>query len=141
MNNSPPAIKRFLSRIVISDDGCWESTYTPLRNGYCHISIGGEFVLIHRFIYEYYNGGIDQTLTVNHKCENRKCCNPIHLEQITSGENLHYSWDKHGHPQTKKTHCPQGHEYAGDNLYVDTRGFRECRTCRRLRWQKEVLVV
>lgn len=29
-----------------------------------------------------------------------------------------------------KTHCPAGHEYAGDNLYVSPRGGRMCRTCR-----------
>ncbi|MET8278291.1 HNH endonuclease signature motif containing protein [Micromonospora sp. NPDC005174] len=30
-----------------------------------------------------------------------------------------------------KTHCPSGHPYAGANLYVDTHGRRQCRTCRR----------
>lgn len=30
-----------------------------------------------------------------------------------------------------KTHCPQGHEYAGHNVRV-RHGFRECRICRRL---------
>lgn len=30
-----------------------------------------------------------------------------------------------------KTHCPSGHPYAGANLYVDTQGRRQCRTCRR----------
>jgi hypothetical protein len=28
-----------------------------------------------------------------------------------------------------KTHCPVGHEYAGDNLYVTPRGKRMCRKC------------
>jgi hypothetical protein len=32
-----------------------------------------------------------------------------------------------------KTHCPAGHEYAGDNLYVDPVGRRHCRTCRNTR--------
>jgi len=28
-----------------------------------------------------------------------------------------------------KTHCPSGHEYSGDNVKFDKRGFRQCRTC------------
>lgn len=30
-----------------------------------------------------------------------------------------------------RTHCPKGHPYAGDNLYVNRRGWRLCRTCNR----------
>lgn len=29
-----------------------------------------------------------------------------------------------------KTHCPKGHPYSGDNLYVRPNGKRECRQCR-----------
>ena len=32
-----------------------------------------------------------------------------------------------------KTHCPYGHSYSGDNLYVDLRGKRCCRECSRRR--------
>jgi hypothetical protein len=34
-------------------------------------------------------------------------------------------------PNLVKTHCPQGHPYAGDNLYVTTDSKRACRTCKR----------
>jgi hypothetical protein len=35
-----------------------------------------------------------------------------------------------GVPNKEKTHCPEGHEYAGDNLYVHpTTGARRCLTC------------
>jgi hypothetical protein len=30
-----------------------------------------------------------------------------------------------------KTHCKHGHELAGDNLYINPKGKRECRKCRR----------
>lgn len=30
----------------------------------------------------------------------------------------------------RKTYCPEGHEYAGDNLMVGADGFRRCRKCR-----------
>lgn len=32
--------------------------------------------------------------------------------------------------QTEQTHCPQGHPYDGDNLYVTATGARQCKTCR-----------
>jgi hypothetical protein len=35
-----------------------------------------------------------------------------------------------GRPKnSKKTHCPQGHEYSGDNLRLKPNGHRGCRTC------------
>lgn len=33
--------------------------------------------------------------------------------------------------QRGKTHCPKGHEYAGDNLYVRSNGKRGCHACDR----------
>lgn len=32
--------------------------------------------------------------------------------------------------QQKVTHCPQGHPYSGDNLYIRPTGARACRICR-----------
>lgn len=36
---------------------------------------------------------------------------------------------KKPHYQTVKTHCPKGHAYAGDNLYVRPDGARSCKAC------------
>ena len=39
---------------------------------------------------------------------------------------------RHGtHAGAARTHCPSGHEYAGDNLYVGPKNQRVCRTCHR----------
>lgn len=35
-----------------------------------------------------------------------------------------------------KTHCPQGHEYSGDNLGIQPDGRRYCLTCKRERGRK-----
>jgi len=41
---------------------------------------------------------------------------------------------RHGYlgnpPNAQKTHCPQGHPYDGENLYVASNGKRYCRACR-----------
>lgn len=36
-----------------------------------------------------------------------------------------------GHKTNPKPSCPQGHLYEGSNLYIDPRGRRVCRTCKR----------
>lgn len=36
-----------------------------------------------------------------------------------------------GHVTNPKPNCPQGHPYEGDNLYIDPRGRRVCRACKR----------
>ena len=30
-----------------------------------------------------------------------------------------------------KSHCPKGHPYSGENLYVYENGARDCKACRR----------
>lgn len=37
-----------------------------------------------------------------------------------------------------KTHCPRGHPYSGDNLYVNKLGRRNCRACAALRYKMKV---
>lgn len=45
---------------------------------------------------------------------------------------------RHGtHNKASRTHCPQGHPYAGDNLYVKPSGGRVCRQCKRDRRQAQ----
>jgi hypothetical protein len=34
-----------------------------------------------------------------------------------------------GQANSRKTHCPNGHSYSGENLFVDTGGRRRCRIC------------
>lgn len=39
---------------------------------------------------------------------------------------------RHGsHNNARKTHCPKGHIYDEANTIVNSKGFRECRTCKR----------
>ena len=36
-----------------------------------------------------------------------------------------------------RTHCPAGHPYAGDNLFIRRNGHRKCRTCHRERYKNK----
>jgi len=127
-----PIIQRFLNKIKIVDSGCWEWQGWVNRNGYCHITLKRKGILAHRFIFMYYYNNIDSKMTIHHKCYNRKCVNPIHLEQMSYRENI-----LHGNTMAsinaQKTHCPQGHEYTSDNTYINSRNSRVCKICERRR--------
>lgn len=44
---------------------------------------------------------------------------------------------RHGvHPQARKTHCKQGHEFTPENTRIEARGSRACRECERNRSQR-----
>lgn len=118
-----PAIERFVSKIEVADNGCWE-WQGHLTLGYGRVVIGGGKQRAHRFAYEYYIGEIPEGLEIDHLCRNTKCVNPDHLEAVTHQENM--SRGEH----SLKTHCPRGHPYSGENLYINPPKYnRKCRTC------------
>jgi len=127
---------------VIQEDGCWEWVGCKDRRGYGRLR--GEWA--HRYMYERQHGPIPDGYECHHTCANRRCVNPSHLELVTSKE--HYERDlgmqdglrrarsQSIHVSLAKTHCRQGHPYAGKNLYMTPKGHRRCRECKRLwKWR------
>ena len=53
--------------------------------------------LIHRLVYEHFNGEIPTGMEINHKDENKLNNNFLNLEVMTSKENNHYSREKLGY--------------------------------------------
>jgi hypothetical protein len=45
-------------------------------------------VLVHRLIYECYNGPITKNVIIRHTCNNPACCNPNHLLSGTIQDNI-----------------------------------------------------
>ena len=130
-----PAIEKFLSKISVVDNGCWEWSAVKNQYGYAQFKLNDKIIYAHRFIYEYYHGVICPDLTIDHLCRNRKCVNPLHLEQVTHKENILRGVGITA-INSKKTHCPQGHKYDNENTYHRVfRGNigRGCKKCSRKR--------
>lgn len=116
---------RFWSK-VHKTDGCWYwmAGRTPLGYG-VFSTAGSKFA--HRVAYELANGPIPEGLVLDHLCRVPSCVRPDHLEAVTRRENnLRGTSPMAVHAQ--KTHCPAGHEYAGDNLIISGKS-RKCRIC------------
>jgi hypothetical protein len=126
------SIERFWSRTTAAHNGKGCITWTGFRrpDGYGEFSVDGEVVRAHRWICEQVNGAVAAGLVVMHSCDEPSCVNPEHLSPGTTGENTADSIDKGRQRWQKQTHCKNGHELDGDNLYVDPSGRRNCRTCR-----------
>ncbi|MFJ3271062.1 HNH endonuclease signature motif containing protein [Streptomyces sp. NPDC086776] len=68
---------------------------------------------------------------VDHRCRIRSCCNPDHLEPVPAAENVARG-ESFSARNSRKTHCPKGHEYSEENTRWHS-GRRECITCIRAR--------
>lgn len=127
---------RFWAKVALPDgNGCmlWLAYVHP--GGYGQFGIGGHrgrMRYAHRVSYVIAYGPVPDGLVVDHVkargCQHRHCVAPLHLEAVTQLENVRRS--NAGENQRVKSNCPQGHPYAGANLYVTPRGGRVCRICK-----------
>lgn len=117
------------------NSGCWLWLGQIKPNGYGAIgmNVDGKWKTkyAHRISYETFVGPIPQNADLDHKCRQRCCVNPDHLEPVSRSENMLRS-PLLGRHQSSKTHCPSGHAYSG----INAAGARVCRTCQRLAVQK-----
>lgn len=128
-------LARFLAKICVNENGCWEWTASLMHNGYGQFSIDrqGRLVAAHRAAYEHWVSSIPVGLQLDHLCRNRKCVNPDHLEPVTQRENMLRGIGPAA-LAARATHCKRGHPFSPENtLRLRTRNERVCRTCKHIR--------
>jgi hypothetical protein len=114
---------------------CWEWTGFKDENGYGRFGFGGggKTESAHRMSFWLYYRHWPAEHT-DHLCRNPGCISPFHLEAVSPGENVRRG--NVGKHLAARTHCYYGHPFSGDNLRVDQKGKRICRTCRNERARK-----
>lgn len=127
-------LTKFWARTKVSDEsGCILWTGSKWNTGYGRIIYGGKHVGVHRVAWSILVGQIPAGLFVCHRCDNPPCLNVEHLFLGTCSENFRDMHAKGRGKERKKTHCPAGHSYSGDNFVVERDGSRKCKICRRRR--------
>lgn len=118
-------IVRFLSRILVNEtkmfEGtpCWEWQGPPRPvTGYCEFVVDGRrgqrvASSPHRFSYLYFIGDFPDGQEPDHRCHNRICASPFHLEAVTHQTTCQRrlrdtEYCKHGHPRTPENTNKRG---------------------------------
>lgn len=80
------AVARFWNRVE-RGDGCWRWTGSDRGNGYGCLKVNGQVVSAHVVSWLMHYHEIPDGCVIAHKCDNRNCVNPDHLEAISASQN------------------------------------------------------
>jgi hypothetical protein len=77
---------------VRGTDDCWPWRGSIKPNGYGSINYKGRAYNAHRLVFDLLVAAIPDGLVIDHKCANKTCCNPSHLQIVGPSMNLllHY---------------------------------------------------
>lgn len=122
-------------RTIRTENNCWNWLGGKDKNGYGLTKFNKKTWRVHRLSYFDFYGELSSQLVIDHLCKNPICCNPTHLEQVTSRENvvIRGKQTNAAAVNSKKTHCKFGHEFIKPNYVVTKYGFRRCKICEK-RW-------
>lgn len=75
-------------------DECWEWLGACFPSGYGMLTVKGKKWYAHRRAWFLKNGPIPEGISILHRCDNRPCCNDLHLFSGTQAENISDMWSK-----------------------------------------------
>lgn len=130
-------VQRIFSKITIDpaiewrQTPCWSYGSSITRKGYGMLTWRRKGMAIHRLMYAWAVAPIPKGQEhgeIDHLCRNRACCNPIHLEFVSSWTNM-IRGEGVCAVNARKTHCKRGHEFTPENTYrvKDGKGCKACK--------------
>lgn len=134
-NLDPIRQRRRLDKATERQGECLVWLGQVLANGYGSMRVHYRRRYVHRLAYELAYGPIPPGMQIDHRCRNRRCVEPSHLEVVTNAENV-----RRGIPYRRQStyvkpdRCGKGHPMDEANTYKAKRGWK-CRTCMRA-WQQ-----
>lgn len=116
---------------VVEDRGwvtpCWIWTRATVR-GYARTKDdSGVQCPAHVLYWEREHGAVPAGLQLHHRCKQKRCVRPDHLEALP---------DKEHKAQHRRSMCPNGHAYTEENTYWDGNDRRRCRICLRAKGRR-----
>lgn len=83
--NIDDLFNKIKDNIIEDSSGCWIWRGKKNDEGYGYVRYENKYMYSHRIFYIYYNR--QYPYIVHHKCNNKSCCNPNHLESVSSSSN------------------------------------------------------
>lgn len=114
---------------------CWIWVGAKQKTGHGKFYWRGRHTSAYRALYIAFVNPNIQGLDVDHLCKNPECMNLGHLEAVTSRINT-LRGSSPPAMNILKTECLRGHEYTPENTFINKRGERSCRECRRTKWRQ-----
>ena len=85
-------IQRIKDSVAIDPQtGCWNwqrgNSGNGRGGGYGRMWLDGQTVCVHIVVFTHFFGYKPKSRQIDHLCNNRRCCNPDHLDLVTQNEN------------------------------------------------------
>jgi hypothetical protein len=90
-----PVEHRFWDKVdVRGPEDCWPWLAAVSPNGYGRVKADQRSAYAHRVAVSLTTGvPLDELGELDHRCENRRCVNPAHLDEVTHAQNMELaSW-------------------------------------------------